>query len=193
MKLLFILGSIVLISTTLILMVVLPKYSSKIENLTKKISNISETIKEKEFQFRDFQSAEIMIVNMRNTLMLFESANLQQSKAYIKLKDELYSTRVNSLVSLAASIDITKNHEEMNQLSSKWKTMSLNELEKLKVEYSLSLSTKLNTLLTEQNSLEKVYEKTTKIRNIINLVGGLMQGVALFLLAWSEYLRSFKK
>lgn len=193
MKMLFISGSAFLILTTLALMVFIPKYNSKIDNLTKNISDLSDTIKEKEFQFRDFQNAELMIVNMRNMLMLFESSNLQQSKAYNKLKSELYSTRVNSLVLLAAASDIAKDHAEMNQLSSQWKLKSFDELEKVKVTYSISLNKKLNKLLSEQNSLKKDYENETKTRNTINLFGGLLQGIALFLLAWSEYITGFNK
>ena len=193
MKMLFVSGSTLLILTTLVLMIVIPIYNSKVDNLARSISGISDKIKEKEFQFRDFQNAEIMIVNMRNMLMLFESSNLQQSKAYNKLKSELYSTRVNSLVLLAAALEIAKDHTEMNQLSSQWKVKPFNELEKVKVTYSISLNKKLNKLLSEQNSLKKDYENETKTRNTINLFGGLLQGIALFLLAWSEYITGFNK
>lgn len=192
MEFLFITGSAFLIITTLILIVVLPKYNSIIDNLTKKISNLSDGIKEKEFQFRDFQGAESKIVNMRSMLMLFESSNLQQSKAYNKLKNELYGTRKNSLVMLAAAADIVKSHEEMNELSNQWKTKNFDELEKTKEKYSNRLGIILNGLLADQKKLEKNYQNKIKIRNIVNLVGGLLQGIALFLLAFSEYLANFK-
>ena len=191
MECLFISGSLLLIFTTILLIVIIPKYNSIIDGLTKKISSLSDTIKEKEFQFRDFQDAESKIVNMRTMLMLFESSNLQRCKAYDKLKNELLRTRINSLVPLVAAADIVKSHKEINELSNQWKMKTFDELEKAKDKYSFRLGEKLNKLLADQKELEKNYEEKTKIRNIINLLGGLLQGIALFLLAFSEYLASF--
>lgn len=193
MKILFISGSTILILTTLILMVVIPKYNSRIDDLTKRISGLADTIKEKEFQFRDFQNGEAIVANIRSTLMLFESLNLQQSEAYNKLKKEMYSTRLNSLAILAAAADMAKNHDEMNKLSEQWKTKPFDDLGKIQINYSVSLSKKLTKNLADQKALEEKYKKEVGTRNMINLVGGLFQGIALFLLAWSEYLLSFKK
>ena len=56
MKMLFISGSAFLILTTLTLMIVIPKYNTKIDGLAKAVLNLSDTIKEKEFQFSGNQS-----------------------------------------------------------------------------------------------------------------------------------------
>ena len=114
---LLILGTVIISGTTFVFAFVIPTMNFTITNFEEEIEDFNRLLELKTMNFQNFELTEMRGINLRNTLIVLESLNLQDSQEYNLLETELLSAKLFSLIYLAAGsgIKVTNDLESKRE------------------------------------------------------------------------------
>ncbi len=143
------LGTILLITATLVFGCLIPSIDDEIHEVEGHLSEVNEKIELSMQHFRDFKMEEVLGINIRNTLAILERVG-SKSVQYQELSNELQIVKVNALIYFAAA----SNEFVGNEVTSKWKSMSFDDLENEKLRYVGKFQEFFDSLIGERKKTE---------------------------------------
>lgn len=185
---LFVIGSLLLISNAVIMGFGIPNINLKLQNISDGLSDTERKITEKAFKMRDYQTWDGKAENTRNTLILLEGLNLINSDQYRGLGESLKVETSLALHNLATVADLDADLE----LKQTWPKMTADQLQDEKKKIGDKNPSPFKNLFTQRDKLEVEKNQTIKSLSSMNLFTAIAQGIALLLLAASELLFKFE-
>ncbi len=186
---LFVIGSLLLISNAVIMGCYIPNMNLKIQNITDNLSVIEKGITEKTFKMRDYQTWDGKAESTRNFLILLEGLNLTNSAQYQNLEKSVVVETSQALYNLAAVADLTAEIE----IKGIWPKMSSEQLQDEKKQIGFKNPSPFKNLFDQRDRLQTKKDQKIKFLFNTNLFTALAQGIALLLLATSEFLSKFER
>lgn len=174
---LFIIGSLLLISSSIGLLIDLSNMNSIIEDIDIKVGNLTDRISGLDDNFYQIKQNEDYYTNIRNTIIILQAINVSNSNIE-RLEDLSKKYLIEAINGKYFSIN---NKQTTKEQYKEWEGLSRRELEDLNNIYAPEFFNFYNTFTIKKNEFDKLKQKLVRERNLKQILYGTINILGLVL------------
>ncbi|GEM_PF-2825340 len=178
----FLLGNIMLISTTCVISFFTPDMLLDRDDLQDQISALEDTIWNKQQLMNEYDLWESKTLDYESTLLFLESVNLNNTPNYERMKNDLKIARSTALSKLERFLDVDPVSWDA------WEKMDLSELEGERITLLKKTSGMIQALKNKKTALEDSDDDLFTKVSFTNFLTALFQTVAIAFIALSDFI-----